>query len=99
MDWMSEEESDTDDSGPIMRISTPAWRSSDISIFLHGLDKPHLHRGPRRVPGQPKLHVQFPAGLPRICYGDTWFEDNAALLTLKGHRQPDNSHDSEMDRS
>jgi hypothetical protein len=67
---MSEEESDEDSSGHIIRVMRPSWRSNKLSQFLHGLDggirTPHSGLVSEEVEGKTKVVL----GLPPSCYSD-----------------------------
>jgi hypothetical protein len=65
---MSEEESDYDSSGPIIRILRPLWRSDALHQFLHGLDTTAQKRGSHRIIHTTNHRAEVVLRLPSDCY-------------------------------
>ena len=68
---MSDEESDEDGSGHIIRIMQPNWRSDELNQFLRGLDRnihtPHSRSVAKEIEGRTEVLC-----LPTSCYSDEW---------------------------
>jgi hypothetical protein len=78
--WMSDEESDDDDLGPLRHIVAPTWRSPALSVFLHGLDQQNLNGTLRLVEGVSNDYAEVPMGLPLNYYSSTWLSEEASKI-------------------
>jgi hypothetical protein len=67
---MSDEESDEDADGEILRKSVPAWRSDELNRFLRDLDKysGYTPRFGRRKVVDVLVQQEAVLGLPSMCY-------------------------------
>jgi len=75
MTGMSDEESDDDHTGWVIRIVRPAWRSDSLNQFLHDLDidAPIQHNYP--IIETTNSRAVAVSGLPPFCYSNASLQE------------------------
>jgi hypothetical protein len=76
---MSDEESDEDEHGAILRVYKPAWRSLSLSTFLHSFSSISGRNSLRRKQEvNQSSDTTLIMGLPINCYSERWLRGFAA---------------------
>jgi hypothetical protein len=79
---MSDEESDADLRRPSYRLSVPMWRSSELTLFLHELDREAGH-SQRQIATRINQSAVVPYKLPVNCYSEEWMSRFPRIKALR----------------